>query len=287
MFGKLLIGLIGVILLSYGAFFTTRDKIQEDLTKRTMEAFAAAGTTWATVTFPSGKDHRYRQGLITGPAPNQEAIDAAEQLASAVTGVHKATYKGDAIGAAPYVWGAELQNDQVVLSGMVPSQEIRSALVDHARNKFSPKQVIDNMVVTTEPKEPAGDWQGAAVFGLEQLAKLDTGQAGLTNFVLNVQGMTAKPETVAAVTTALQTSMPAGFSGNADIKGPDVAAAPPGPALDPCDAKVDALMKGQTIEFATGKADLQTTPNPLLDSIAKTANECPATRIEPEWPRTG
>lgn len=161
--------------------------------------------------------------VVTGNAPNaaiKTGVDAA--LAAALpAGMRLA--RADVVAPAPpppppvvaappppqpvpLVWAAAKDNNGITLTGLVPSDAVRSAIVAAARAATT-GAVIDNMrlqaVVATPPDQAA-----SAAFALQQLGRLSTGQAALAGPALTLTGIAGSPDAKRMVDQAMTGTLP-------------------------------------------------------------------------------
>jgi outer membrane protein OmpA-like peptidoglycan-associated protein len=164
--------------------------------------------------------------VVTGNAPNaaiKTSVDAA--LAAALpAGMRLA--RADVVAPAPplppppppvvvappppppvpLVWAAAKDNNGITLTGLVPSDAVRSAIVAAARAATT-GAVIDNMrlqaVVATPPDQAA-----SAAFALQQLGRLSTGQAALAGPTLTLSGIAGSPDAKRMVDQAMTGTLP-------------------------------------------------------------------------------
>jgi outer membrane protein OmpA-like peptidoglycan-associated protein len=179
---------------------------------------AALGTGQASLNGPAL--------VVTGDAPSaavKTAVDAA--LAAALpAGLRLA--RADVVAPAPppppppvpvvaappapppvpLAWSAVKDNNGITLAGLVPSDQVRSAIVAAARAATT-GAVIDNMrlqaVVATPP-----DQADAASFALQQLGRLATGQAALAGPALTLTGIAGTPDAKRMVDQAMAGTLP-------------------------------------------------------------------------------
>jgi outer membrane protein OmpA-like peptidoglycan-associated protein len=106
----------------------------------------------------------------------------------------------------PLVWSAVKDNNGITLSGLVPSEQVRSAIVSAARAATT-GAVVDTMrlqaVVATPPDQTA-----AATFALQQLGRLSSGQAALAGPALSLTGVAGTPDAKRAVDQAMSGTLP-------------------------------------------------------------------------------
>ncbi len=106
----------------------------------------------------------------------------------------------------PLVWSAVKDNNGITLSGLVPSDQVRSAIVSAARAATT-GAVVDTMrlqaVVATPPDQTA-----AATFALQQLGRLSSGQAALAGPALTLTGIAGTPDAKRTVDQAMSGTLP-------------------------------------------------------------------------------
>jgi outer membrane protein OmpA-like peptidoglycan-associated protein len=106
----------------------------------------------------------------------------------------------------PLVWAAAKDNNGITLTGLVPSDAVRSAIIAAARAATT-GAVIDNMrlqaVVATPP-----DQATSAAFALQQLGRLSTGQAALAGPALTLSGIAGSPDAKRMVDQAMTGTLP-------------------------------------------------------------------------------
>lgn len=106
----------------------------------------------------------------------------------------------------PLVWSAVKDNNGITLSGLVPSEQVRSAIVSAARAATT-GAVVDAMrlqaVVATPPDQTA-----AATFALQQLGRLSAGQAALAGPALTLTGIAGTPDAKRTVDQAMSGTLP-------------------------------------------------------------------------------
>ena len=196
---------------------------------------------------------------------------------------------------SPFVWDAKLETGQVLLSGYVPSDKTRDAILAEAKRRFAGRQVVDRMEIAGgAPKE----WDRTVTVSLTQLARLDTGQARLSDGELVLTGMAADEPTATSVAKALRTGIPTsykaldkiGFIPPKPVETPPppapslpVAAAPaakPIVEVNACQQLLNDVARDGMIRFETAKSTLHEESFATLDKLAEAANRCPKAKIE-------
>ncbi len=173
-------------------------------------------------------------------------------------------------------WKAVHENtSQVTLQGDVPDDRARVRLVETAQQLFPAISVADQMRVVGAPSDA---WLPAATKALEQLARLDRGEATLVAQQVTVRGLAESEPTATSIRAAIESGLPAGFQGTHAIT---VMSAVEKEAGDCQDLMRDATNRG-VLQFERAKADLTTDSTDTLKELVQVANQCPRFRIEIE-----
>jgi OmpA-OmpF porin, OOP family len=296
-FGKFLIGVFLTLLIGTIAHFVHRNQIAADLTQSAQAELDANYMTWAKINFV-GDGLRYRTGVITGTPPSPESSEEAKQLVLRKLhnnsfslnnmlrgGVHNVKVRASdaAAPAEPYIWRGEIVGSEVVLRGFVPDQDTKQALIGHAKSLFDTKgfRVVDQMEVRANP--PAGDWAGTAKRGLTAIAALGNEFTELNDTTLTVVGVAKTKTDKDQVEADINALAGSGFTpAPAITMAAEITTAVPEAVqaeVDTCQQDIDGVMANKTVNFDTGKASLQRTPDTLLDQLAAVAGKCPNTSI--------
>ncbi|MEO0635677.1 MAG: OmpA family protein [Pseudomonadota bacterium] len=107
---------------------------------------------------------------------------------------------------SPYEWSAESDGTTLVLEGLVPSNEARSNLVVAAERTGA--SVTDNMRLAAGAPE---GFEAGAIFGIDQLAALESGRVTLSDSNYTVSGQAGDGAAFEAE-TARASGPPVGFS---------------------------------------------------------------------------
>lgn len=197
-------GLLGVTLLALIAVIAEGGHVQTDLARRVGAELANDGQGWA-----SG-DVSGRIVTIMGTAPTLLAQRLAVESAQRVWGVASVIDGSGIIPLqTPYTWAASWQNGRVVLTGFVPSDEVRLALATAAA-KALPNVPVDDR--TRLARGQPVTFLVLADFALQRLADLATGSVSLTGPELSIAGTAASDERFAAIATALAGQIPGGLA---------------------------------------------------------------------------
>ncbi|WP_373007787.1 hypothetical protein [Hyphomonas sp.] len=218
-----LLALAGLVAASWWGVYQSPQNaanLQFRLQQETSSALKAAGMDWAVVNMDG------QHAVLSGKAPSPDAVrDAALIVLSAdgpgglifggVTQVENAADSAPPV--SPFVWrGEKTPEGAFVLSGHVPSKAIRKALLGEATLLSGGANVEDRMQLATGA--PAGNWQGMARLGLQQLARLSSGEVSLHDRRLRVNGVSVDPEVRAKVQAEIS-NVAAPFKGEPMIRG--------------------------------------------------------------------
>jgi OOP family OmpA-OmpF porin len=290
---KLVVGIGALCLLFFATVQIKHDAIESDLMEKSIAALKSQDLGWARVDQVDG-----RNAKLSGSPPTPAAAALALEAVEGVFGVHSASGTFDILETvSPFLWMAQSTIDAVQLSGVVPSDQTRKALLESAAASFPNKTLIDEMRVAAGA--PGGDWLGAAQFSLAQLATLESGQAKLRNTQAALSGSTETPQVAEALQRRAK-DITAGYTFTSDIlitlpetepaplgvpdEAPDVPESIVVPEkaqieIDRCQTQIDQIMDGETIRFRTSSAEVFPQPNPLILALADVAKECPSARI--------
>ena len=190
-------GIVPLALL--GLFFYTveRGRIEEDLSSRAKSALQAAGIGWATPTFKG------RDGLLIGTSMNEDERLAALAAVAGTPGVRLVEDRTELSSlVSPFTWAARRDGDNVVLSGFVPGETEREAVINSLRGALKGVKIEDKLLVGRGV--PALEaWVAGTSFAVKQLAGLKQGEVSLKDLDLSVRGTAADKNTFAAIKKAL------------------------------------------------------------------------------------
>jgi OmpA-OmpF porin, OOP family len=301
------VALIALGILAYFCINRHAPVIASDLTQRASDALAQGNHAFARVEGISGRDV-----TLTGEAPSEEAKIAALAAVDKVWGVRtvvdnikvavapagpEPSPPQPPVSATPYLFQAAFASKVLTLSGAVPSDTVRTLVLEKAKADFPNVTVRDEMVV--REGAPGTNWAGVALAGLGQLGTFKQGSLKLEDVAVTLSGTAGSQEIYAAADKAMQ-GMPAGFSAslNATVDAPAAAPEPP-PAPEPpvaeapappptpaekavaqnCQREFNKAFRGQTINFETSSARIARSSQRLLRRLATIAGGCPTARF--------
>jgi OmpA-OmpF porin, OOP family len=147
---------------------------------------------------------------IAGVAPNtaiyDQAIEATRQLPGHAT-LFKAAIEPPE--AKPYIFTATSDGKTVSLAGSVPSAEVRDSLVIKAASAVTGAEVYSRLRLASGA--PPGDFLAATFFVLEELGKLTSGVATLTDGHLSIGGTGKDGITAESITADIRAGLPENF----------------------------------------------------------------------------
>ena len=197
-----LLGLIPMAMLSWIAVQFEHEGIEADLGRRAQDALSRKGLDWAVPKF-SGRD-----GDLTGKAFDDSEPGRAISTVRDTWGVRIVDGRTELLPLIEkYLWSATSQNGQVTLTGYVPGDDARKAILKAAHAEFPKAQITDEMKLARGAPD-RGPWQSGIGFGLKQLAQLKKGSVDLEGLNLSIVGEAATSPAYRIVKAALATGMP-------------------------------------------------------------------------------
>ncbi len=286
---KLLVALLGAIALALLIWLCLGrhvPAIEKELAVCTADSLARAGIDWARVGI-SGRDV-----TLSGVAPSAESRIRAEEITrSSCQGVRTVdstvTVAEPAPAAAPpssYELKLTLEEEGgVVLSGMVPDEETREAVIQAVRQRVAAGGIRDRLRIT--PGAPAG-WRAAALGIIASMDRFSRMSATMVNRELRIAGTVASKEVLDQLEQSLTATLPAGYSRHYEFEvarepGPVVKPEPAAAAAD-CQRRFDELLARRSIRFDTASASISEGSYPVLDELAQMASRCPEAHIRIE-----
>ncbi len=291
--GCVVIGVIGLVSIHMDLLPGSAQSAERHLLDKALSAIDAADGDWAGVEIDGQK------AVLFGKAPSREGLDKLK------TAVARAQWPGGlALGgitildasnmtvfsgpplADPFVWIAELQGRQLVLSGYAPSQSARDAVFLLAAMRF-PDADISGVLEIASGAPPEEGWLAAASISLQALARLDNGAVEADGPAFEVSGVVANSARAAAV-SQLMGLIDDGFSGAAkltlappEITAEQAADAAPTEVAEPdrCAEQSRSILGNAQISFARDRASLNGPSQVLLDALATALGACPGLKI--------
>ena len=200
--GVTAVGLTAVAwMLSFGP-------IAEDVSGRAAVGLKADGQPWAKVAIDG------RDVTLTGVAPSDAAVKLAVDSADRVFGVRIVDAPVTVVPLAdPYLFSLGRDGDRVTLTGSMPSEEARAALLSWAK-KVMPTATLDDRTVVS--RGAPANFAAAAAFAVGQLADLKSGAIEVGPAGYAIAGHPKDAATYGRLEEALKSALPAGLKVAAD-----------------------------------------------------------------------
>lgn len=265
-----LAALLGVLLFTALTLFcVTRHapRIAERLTASTSSSLTEGGIDWADVHLEG------RSARLTGVAPSLVERERAIQLVSSVAGIGGIV---DQIEVLPPVFEfiAQRRGDMVVLSGNIPKDGSKAAVIGRAASLFGGDAVIDR--IRESGPAPDDSWVDMARRGIDLIVRLDSGRVRLRNRDVSLSGIATSAQEQQRLSFELLEELPSGYTSRLDITVPS-----PGVlSAEECSTMVGELMQGDGIAFETDSARLRPESSPVLNEVVALVKRCPGARIE-------
>ena len=194
-------GILATVLLTALAMLMRSGAIEQDLQSKALDGLSA-NHGWAQVAL-DGRDL-----TLTGVAPSEEAAAEALQIAEDAYDVRVAKSETTLLPIAdPFTLSAvKEEGGRIVLSGSVPSEQVRNGIVEAARASGG-GEVDDQLALNRGAPDGFFD---LSTFGISQLKGLVSGSASLVNSDLSVEGLAATADDFGSIVSALAGSLPGG-----------------------------------------------------------------------------
>ncbi|HYD89222.1 MAG TPA: OmpA family protein [Vitreimonas sp.] len=235
-----------------------------------------------------------QRAILRGMVESEADIEAARRAALTAAGAGGAWAGGvtsvDASGVAvgpierPYVWSARRDGNRIVLSGAVPSENVRADLVQVARAVFTNADPVNEMRVAGGA--PSHTFAQVARDSVRMLARLSAGEVRIVDTQIAFIG-DGDPQSVEALRAAFE-EPPAPFRSRLavtidglDVEHPELQGLnlATGDA-ETCERAFDRLMERNVINFAPNSATIDPSSRRVLDSLASVALRCDRFAIE-------
>ena len=176
---------------------------------------------------------------------------------------------------SPYRFVAERRGGGIALTGHVPNDADREAVLTAAHRKFGAAEVAGDLAYASGA--PEGFVEAASV-ALQVLSRLVGGRVEIVDKTLTVDGFVYQPGAVEDITENVAVSLPEGFTVAADTL---VARQGPQPVVaERCGELLQAVLKTGRIEFDGNKAEIAGDSYGFLDRVSATVARCPDANIE-------
>lgn len=200
-------GILPLALAWWVALLSSQDRVQQDLAQRAREHLDRNNLQWASVEFKG------RDGMLVGRAEEESdqrrpAIEAAK-----VWGVRMLEDRIEVLQLIKdYVWRASASDSTLTLTGYVPNEAARKAVLGYVRSAF-PKHKLDDKLELARGAPEQKTWLAGTQFALRQLAALKSGgRASLEGAGLVIEGEADNSQAYEGIRGALTRSLPQGIS---------------------------------------------------------------------------
>ncbi len=203
-------GLIPIAILCWIAVLSERERIETDLRSRAQAALSKSGFSWASSKF-NGRD-----ALLAGQATDEADPDHASRLLQGLWGVRLVDNRTELIEKVDiYNWIASERDNKVRLTGFVPNDATRKAIIGVARANF-PKREIEDRMKAARGAPPRDTWMSGVSFSLKSLAQLSNGTVELEGTNLSIAGRADDAASYKSLKAALSSGLPQGIRLKAD-----------------------------------------------------------------------
>ncbi len=197
-------GLFTIAILSFLAVWTAADRIEADISSRTIVALEENGLAWADLAI-DGRDVR-----LSGSASTASSRESAASTVLRTYGVRIVDDRTDLVAEqSPYTFSAERvpspDGGSITFRGFVPDDPSREVLVQQAKERFPGLTVTDELVLARGAPE---SYRTNAEFALERLAELARGTVAFSDTELSIQGTAADADSYDTARAALAGTLP-------------------------------------------------------------------------------
>lgn len=194
-------GIFAVVILTALSTWFRADVVENDLTAKALGDLQAEHS-WADVSL-DGRDL-----TLKGTAPSPEAAEAALKIADEAYDVRIVSDASDLLAiASPFALNANKADGKVVLTGNVPSDDMRAEIVASAKAAAPNAAIDDQMTLARGAADGFGD---LAKFSIGELAGLTSGTASVSDADVSVTGIASSYDAYDAAVANLAGTIPAG-----------------------------------------------------------------------------
>ncbi len=262
--GWLPVLLCSLFLLSVTAFFEARNieqKVKRSATNALVNAQTDTKFDWAKI-----ETHNLgRQVLITGTAPNQQAIADAEALVEQADGVVNATHNGQALAPPPLdapELSVNINSTEMILTGTLANRRDIELLVSTANDAFPDKAIV-NRLSTAKNTATLDSTDFISALALEDHATSEL-VAVLRKDTLNLSGSVPEQTVAQDIERRVKDAFWGDVTGSFTVVPPPVS----------CEDSISNLLASGQIKFQTGNAVVSPSSFALLDQLSDTAKSC-------------
>jgi len=114
----------------------------------------------------------------------------------------------------PFIWKIKYIKNLIRLTGYVPSENIRSRILQQTRNLFVGVEINDRMELAAGEPE---SWSWAVSASLTQLHRLESGRMELKGKTLSFKGIAADQKTAKEVEVTIMNGLPDSYSASGNL----------------------------------------------------------------------
>lgn len=193
-------GIFAVVILTALSTWFKADVVQDDLRAKALQDLQTEHA-WADISL-DGRDL-----TLSGTAPSPEAAEAALKIAGEAYDVRIVSNTTDLLAiASPFALNANKSDGKVVLTGNVPSDDVRAEIVASAKAAAPDASIDDQMTLARGAGEGFADW---AKFSIGELAGLSSGVASISDADISVTGIASSFDSYDTAVANLAGTIPA------------------------------------------------------------------------------
>ena len=246
--------------------------VEDDIQGQAQQVVGAQG--WAQ----AETYNRGRELLITGAAPSQAVRDSLEEELKLQTNARTIEFVGGIAEAKPLrnsSISADWTRDSVILNGEVANQTIKSKIVADANAAYGADRVVDQLQISN-------DVQGFSINEniFEITRNLNNGaKLTISDAQLALSGVVASDQIKTQIGSAVSQSFTGRVLNNLTVNVPKPVIVAE-EANNQCISQVAEMLTSSKIVFASGKAEIDSQSDELLQNISQTMTACPEANFE-------
>lgn len=265
---SIILGIVALATLCTVCASKHSSRIVNKLTGSSQAALSESNISWAFVAFDG------RDATISGVAPTDEHRNEVDALINGIGGVRNVSNELT-IGNFVREVRAQRSNNIITLSGVVPSEETRSAIVEHALTLFQSDSLINNISIQGGPEDVV--WNRIVAKGISLLPQLEEADLRLINKDVSLHGRVAKPLERDSLQSTLAEFLPVGYTSTTEITVPESLRSLD---ADQCELELSSIVQNRRITFASGSDRLTPDASPILEEAVNVAMRCEGVVIE-------